>query len=117
MLLYLPCMAGQRPIVRLQLEERLKQSERQATSMSLPVAIHHRLDLLAEAAEDVAATRAEIVGMLIANASLDAEGLENSILRYRKLTVGDVIPDEGDGHNVISIRRRGPGRPTRSEAE
>ncbi|MGN6201181.1 MAG: hypothetical protein ACTHNY_02095 [Solirubrobacterales bacterium] len=110
-------MAGQRPLVRLQLEELLKQSERRATSMLLPVAIHHRLDLLAEAAEDVAATRAEIVGMLIADASLDADRLEQAILRYRKLAVGDVIPDEGDGHNVISIRRRGPGRPGKSESQ
>jgi hypothetical protein len=83
--------------------------------MSLPLAIHHRLDLLADSAEDVAATRAEIIGMLIASASLDPDKLESDILRYRKLTAADVVPSEADGSNVVSIERRGPGRPSRSD--
>lgn len=91
--------------------------------MSLPLAIHHRLDLLTEAAADVEATRAEIIGMLIARADLDPEELELAVLRYRKLAVGDVVPEEEPGaqepqdpktlDNVISIRTRGPGRPAR----
>jgi hypothetical protein len=93
--------------------------------MSLPLAVHHRLDLLAEAAEDVGATRAELIGMLIAQSSLEPADLEPALLRYRKLLVGDVIPDErprpfvapepGEG-NVISISPRGPGRPARRDA-
>lgn len=91
--------------------------------MALPIAVHHRLDLLAEAAQDVGATRAEIVAMLIAGASLDSAELEQEMMRYRKLRVGEVIPDrdpaggelaEGqDADNVISIAKRGPGRPNR----
>ncbi len=91
--------------------------------MSLPLAIHHRLDLIAEAARDVDATRAEIIAMLIAKAPLEAERLEAEILRYRKLLVGDVVPtpqpelsevepsEEPD--NVVSSAKRGPGRPGR----
>lgn len=93
--------------------------------MTLPLAVHHRLDLLTEAAEDVEATRAEIIGMLIARAELDPEELELAILRYRKLTVGDVVPDEAPDvqpekpdafDNVVSIKTRGPGRPARHSA-
>ncbi|HXV06210.1 MAG TPA: hypothetical protein VFP23_09945 [Solirubrobacterales bacterium] len=94
--------------------------------MSLPFAVHHRLDLLAKAAEDAGATRAEIVGMLIAAAPLDAAELEAEVLRYRKLKVGDVVPEEQreparqeeplKADNVISIARRGPGRPSRGSS-
>lgn len=90
--------------------------------MSLPVAISHRLDVLVEAAEDVNTTRAEIIGLLIAEADLDPEELERRILRYRKMTVGDVIPNLseklvetqalGEG-NLIAFERRRPGRPGR----
>lgn len=90
--------------------------------MSLPLAIHHRLDRLATLADDVGASRAEIVGMLVANADLDVAELEMAVLRYRKLKVGDVLPPEEhlerpshlDGaDNVVAIKRRGPGRPSR----
>lgn len=116
-------MAKEQEVVVLSREERLRDSKRQSTSMSLPLAVHHRLDLLAEAAEDAGATRAEIVGVLIVGAALDTDELERGVLRYRKLKVGDVIPEEQpelgqaenpvEGDNVISIARRGPGRPTR----
>ncbi|HEY5816335.1 MAG TPA: hypothetical protein VIS95_08340 [Solirubrobacterales bacterium] len=85
--------------------------------MTLPLAIHHRLDLLAQATEDVGASRAEIVGMLIANAELDAERLEPLIIDYRKMRVRNVVPstpavaDEQAGTNVVTLQRRRPGRP------
>lgn len=94
--------------------------------MSLPFAVHHRLDLLAEAAKAAGATRAEIIGMLISGASLEPEELESAVLRYRKFKVGDVLPEEepepeqavdpAEADNVISISRRGPGRPARGSA-
>ena len=93
--------------------------------MSLPLAVHHRLDLLAELATDVGATRAEIVAMLICDAPMDVDALERATLAYRKLTVGDVIPPEEDqppetqlqdADNVVSIHRRGPGRPGRRQS-
>jgi hypothetical protein len=94
--------------------------------MALPLAVHHRLDLLAEAAQDAGATRAEIIAMLIAEAPLDPDELERSVLRYRKLKVGDVIPDEkpevsqvadqSETGNVVSISPRGPGRPGRRDS-
>jgi hypothetical protein len=111
---------AKREVVVLSSGERLRDSKRQPTSMSLPLAVHHRLDLLAESGADVGATRADIVGALIADASLDPEWVERAIVHYRKLTVGEVIPDEPSGvretparaaeGNVISIERRGPGR-------
>jgi hypothetical protein len=111
-------MAKKPEVVKLKLSERLRESHRQATSMSLPLAVHHKLDVLAAKAEDAEATRAEIVGMLIAVAGEDVEGLEHAIMRYRKMTVGDVIkpdaPDEIDvttpASNVVSIEKHGPGR-------
>lgn len=89
--------------------------------MMLPLAIHHRLDVLAEAAQAAQATRSEIIGMLIATAELDSEVLERSIMTYRKITVGDVVQDQlvadaEPGENVIHFERRGPGRPSRREA-
>jgi hypothetical protein len=109
-------MSRARKNIKLQLGERLRESEKAATSMLLPVAVTHRLDLLAEAAKDSDATRAEIIGMLIAEADLDPEQLELAILRYRKLKIADVLaPDETKaGENVISLRPRGPGRPAKS---
>jgi hypothetical protein len=108
-------MSKKHAMVRLRLDERLRESERQATSMALPIAVHHRLDRFAEDAKDIDATRAEIVGMLIAAAELDDAELESAVLRYRKLQVGDVIPaDEIGTNNVISIKKRGAGRPAKS---
>jgi hypothetical protein len=111
---------AKREVVVLSSGERLRDSQRQPTSMSLPLAVHHRLDLLAESGADVGATRADVVGMLIAEAALDPELVERAVLRYRKLTVGDVVPDEPAAgreeparpteDNVISIERPGPGR-------
>lgn len=94
--------------------------------MSLPLAVHHRLDLLADLATDVDATRAEVVATLICDAPMDADALEKAVLAYRKLTVGDVVPPEEsqpeeprleDADNVVSIRRRGPGRPARRQSD
>lgn len=100
--------------LRLRLNERLRESERQGTSMSLPVAILHRLDRLAESAKDVDATRAEIIGLLIADAEIGDE-LESAVLRYRKLQVGEVVPqDERGDSNVISLKKRTAGRPAKS---
>ncbi len=117
-------MNRKRELVVLGRDERLRESRRQGTSMTLPLAVHHRLDLLTEAAGDVEATRAELIGMLIAQAELEPEELERAVLRYRKLRVGDVIPEEAPDlrpqpnehatpDNVVSIQTRGPGRPAR----
>lgn len=115
-------MPKKRKVVELNLGERLRDSERQATSMSLPLAIQHRLDVLAELADDASATRAEIIGALIAEAPANAEQLERLIMHYRKKSVGEVIPKRPDelspledipDDNVVALERRGPGRPGR----
>jgi predicted DNA-binding protein len=115
-------VAKKRKLVELDLGQRLRDSERQATSMSLPLAIQHRLDVLAELADNTSATRAEIIGALIGEAPVDSEQLEELIMRYRKKVVEDVIPEQrsdslppGDmlGDNVVALERRGPGRPGR----
>lgn len=107
--------------IGISLDERLQESARQATSMTMPLAIHRRLDLLAEAAKDVAGTRSEIIGMLIAEAELDPEGLERRVIVYRKMRVRDALRDGVGGRvessdNIIYFDRRGPGRPSRREA-
>jgi hypothetical protein len=82
--------------------------------MSFPIAIHGRLDRLAESGETVRASRAELVAMLIAEADLDPEEIERRILRYRRMTVGDVLDppelDPTDSDAVVVAMRR-PGRP------
>jgi hypothetical protein len=102
------------PTIQLSLDELLRDSKRQATSMSLPFAVHHRLDVLAGHAAAVKATRAEIIGMLIAEADLDAGRLERDIVAYRKRKVRDVVVTKpADAHsNVIELPVRQPGRPS-----
>lgn len=107
--------------VELDLDEDLIESLRLPTSMSLPLALHRRLDVLAELAKAAKSSRAEIISMLIANAELDSEKLERQIMDYRRLSVGDVFPEASEeegragSHNVVRFERRKPGRP-RSEA-
>jgi hypothetical protein len=91
--------------------------------MTLPQAIHRRLDLLAELAADVNASRAEIIAMLISEADLDGASLERRVIAYRKKTVGDVLPtadglsDAEVAENVVTFPVRQPGRPrVRSDA-
>jgi hypothetical protein len=104
--------------ITLRRDERLRDSKRQATSMSLPLAIHHRLDLLADASADVNANRAELIAMLIAESDLNPDDVEKRVLAYRKMSVGDVVPDEKpelirpkDAGNVVKLPVRRPGRP------
>lgn len=103
--------------ITLNLDESLRESPRQSTSMSLPLAIHRRLDRLAELADATNATRGEIIGMLIANSPEDPDELELAILRYRKSLVRDVVTLDADesqrDRNVIELPLRAPGRPSR----
>jgi hypothetical protein len=107
------------PMVTLPLDEPLRESRRQSTSMSIPLAVHHRLDVLADLAAVVNTSRAEIMGMLIAEAEPDAEHLEERIIAYRRKTVGDVVPrqagdlaDTNEADNVVALPLRQPGRPS-----
>jgi predicted DNA-binding protein len=116
-------MRKQPSTATLPLDERLRDSRRQATSMSMPLAVHHRLDVLTGLATDVNATRAEIIAMLIAHADVDVEQLEKAVLAYRKMTVGDVVPTkpgepspEDAGDNVVKLPLRQPGRPRQRSA-
>lgn len=105
--------------VKLNLDERLSESKHQATSMFLPQAVHRKLDLLADLTQDIGASRAHIIGMLISEAELDEASLESRILAYKKKKVRDVIPDrpsaseETHDRGVVVVERRGPGRPRR----
>jgi hypothetical protein len=114
-------MPKRRTTVELNRDELLRESERQGTSLSMPLAIYHRLHLLSDLAAGANASRAEIIGMLIAKAELDPAQLEQGLLAYRHMTVDDVVPDQtskedvAPGHgNVVSIERRSPGRPAGS---
>ena len=91
--------------------------------MSLPLAVLHRLDLLAEAAADASATRAEIIGMLISEAAVDSDELETRILAYRKKSVRQVIAPKPEDRqikvadlNVVDLPVRTPGRPRKRAA-
>jgi len=109
--------------IRVYLDELLRDSKRQPTSMSLPAAVHHRLDVMTRAAGLVNPSRAEIIGMLIAETEVDAEALERRILNYRKKRVGDVVPDAQpeeaarSNDNVRELPVRGAGRPRKHAAD
>jgi hypothetical protein len=109
-------------IVRLAPGQLVRKSEKRATSMSLPVVIHHRLDALAELAGASGASRAEIISMLISAREFDAAQLETDIIEYRKKKVLEVMPPDTveprdlEAENVIELPRRRPGRPPRNAA-
>lgn len=82
--------------------------------------MHYRLERLAASARAVRPSQAELIGMLIAEASLDKTRLEQAVIAYRRMTVGDVVdsleqPAEGAPEeateDTIVIALRGPGRP------
>jgi hypothetical protein len=105
-------------IVSVRLDQRLRDSTKTATSMSLPAAVHYRLDLLAEKAGNMNPSRAELVAMLIAEAELDEDSLEQRLLAYRKMTVGQILSQDeapaaerSEGGKVINLPLRAPGRP------
>jgi hypothetical protein len=104
--------------VTLHRGDRMFESATRATSMVLPVAVHRRLDELADLTGAIKSSRAELVAMLVANAELDADALEAAVLAYRKMTVAQVLPPPGGGETVtegdVVVPMRGPGRPKRA---
>jgi len=115
-------MAKRTKAVELHLDEPLRSSRKQAAGFSLPLAVHYRLERLAAAAWAVQPSQAELIGMLIAEASVDETQLEQAVIAYRRMTVGDVVdsleqPAEGvpeeATEDTIVIALRGPGRPPR----
>lgn len=100
--------------IMVSMGQRVRETERQTTSMALPAPVHFRLDELVRLASDVNSNRAELIAMLIAFAPLDAKKLERRILEYRRLTVGKVMPnvptpEQADGGNIV-VPLHGPGR-------
>lgn len=103
--------------VKLSPDELLRDSRRQATSLALPLVIHHRLDVLAEQASALSASRADVIGALIAAAEIDPDAIENLVLAYKKQTVGEAMPrppqvdheppDHHDDDVVVPIRKAG----------
>jgi hypothetical protein len=81
--------------------------------MALPVPIHYRLDELVRLARDVNSNRAELIATLIAFAPLVGSELEDMILAYRRLTVGEVMPNATASHaegDSLVVQLHGPGR-------
>ena len=110
-------MAHSRRVLHASLGVHLQDSESLATAMALPGAVGLRLERLVELARPARATQSEVIGMLIADAELDADKLEQQVIAYRRKTVGDVVRDSGMNAIIdpeletVSIPRRRPGRP------
>lgn len=106
--------------ISLHLDESLDGSPRQATSLSLPVAVSYKLDYLAELAKMMKTTRGELIAMLIDAAPEKSEELEQALLAYRRKSVRDALPARADrpseDENVIDLPVRHPGRPSRKSA-
>lgn len=108
------------PEIELTRAELLSESEHRSTSMALPLALHQRLDVIAEQARGLKASRAELIAMLIAEVPLDRDEIRRRVNQYRELRVGDVFPrdpeatDQDGEADVIRIKPRRPGRPGHS---
>jgi hypothetical protein len=107
----------------LALDDDVRKSARQATSMILPLAVHQRLQALAELPKLTDPTRAEVICMLIAEMPLDQKELDARILAYREKTVGEVLPKQPNEHlkpveggRVVHIEGPRPGRPSSRRA-
>lgn len=92
--------------------QRLSDSDTRATSMTMPLAVHERLDKIAGLTAGLKSSRGELVAMLIAETELDRDVLEDRLSAYRKKRVGEVHPDPGA--NVYDLRT--PGRPSQRPA-
>jgi hypothetical protein len=109
-------MAKSKPPIEISPDSLLRDSPRQATSMALPLALSYRLDAINEVLGAFKPSRAEIIGMLIASARLDANELEDAYIAYRKLRIREVLPEPTDhpttdDDKVIHLYPRTPGRP------
>jgi hypothetical protein len=107
--------------VSVSLDDPLHDAPRQPTSLSLPVPVHHRLDVAADKLHTMGASRTDIIGMLVAELDLEDERLVQRWVEYRSKRVRDVLPsppvDEGpasQGDNVVDLPVRRPGRPRTS---
>jgi hypothetical protein len=99
----------------LNVADRIGDSATRSTSMNLPVAVQRRLDEMVELADAMKPTRNELLAALVATAALDAEAIEDTVLRYRRMRVGDVLPprDHAGGDSDVVVPLRKPGRPSR----
>jgi hypothetical protein len=107
-------MSNRRPPLSVSSDDLVENAPRQSTSMSLPLPVVNRLDLIAERARKARPTRAEIIAALIAAAPLDADELVRLMMDYRDKTVGEVLASEAAGTDeakVVTLLPRAPGRP------
>jgi hypothetical protein len=90
--------------------ERIVESERWMTSLTLPGPIHQHLDNLIETAAKQGAgavSRQEIIAALICDAPADGPGIKKCLEKYRQAEARDLIrPVKG----VVIVRSHGPGR-------
>ena len=98
--------------VRLHFQDSILDCPTRGTSMNLPVAALRRLDKMAGLARYVRPTRNEMLAALIATAELDPAWLEERVNAYRRMTIGEVLPesDRASGNDVV-VPLRKPGRP------
>lgn len=78
--------------------------------MNLPIAVQRRLDDFAEAARVTRTSRNELLAALIATTAVDKAVLSELVLRYREMTIGEVLDDGADQDDVV-VPLRQPGRP------
>ena len=104
--------------VTLHLADSIIDCPTRGTSMNLPIAVLRRLDAMAQEARRTRTSRNELLAALIATTALDREALEDTVDRYRRLRIGDALPDEevADRDSVV-VPMRKPGRPPAAGAK
>jgi hypothetical protein len=106
-------MASDPGTMTLNLFDKIGSSPTRSTSMNLPVAIQRRLDGMVGLADAVKPTRNELLAALIATAELDEAAIEDMVMHYRRMRVGDVLPErDHSGNDDVVVPLRKPGRPS-----
>jgi hypothetical protein len=110
------CFMPNRAQVTLRVADPIGDCPTHGTSMNLPIAVLRRLDQMGLAARRVRASRNELLAAFVATTNLDAATLEELIDRYRRMSIGDVLPDEPTKAGDVVVPLRKPGRPAQSSA-
>jgi hypothetical protein len=112
---YVLLMAPNPGHITLHLADSIIDCPSRGTSMNLPIAVLRRLDAMAEEARLVRTSRNELLAALIATTELDRAALEKVVSGYRRLLIGEVLPDKGvDAGDSVVVPMRKPGRPSAS---
>ena len=98
--------------VPLQADLRAGAAVAKQAALSWPLPADRRLDQLVDLANEAGAAtrRSELAAAIIAAAEADGEVLLQTVLRWRRAHVRDIVLDAPQGSPIVYLPRYGPGR-------